>query len=360
MQLYEEDIFGSMPVSEVPEGRNTLKASLFTLIVLARDVERALHCQKIVEIIARKFPCKIIFVSITDEGGPSELRRQSCCRLIGEGPAAPTCDVLTIHCSTDQVHKVPFIIIPEIIADLPAFLLLGHDPMHLQPLVDQLEPYVGRIVFDISRLDNVGDFATRLLALPHQVKYVDLNWARTKPWRESLARVFNTPERLLHLKHCNRLEIRYSHRITPSQNSIQDSQALFLQAWLASRLHWEPLSFEDTPDHSLIRYRTNQHETSVFLTPSDSGIMEEGNITCVEFSGENEIHYLLTYERDDRHIAVHASSQDRCEMPYTLFVGSFQHGRTLPSEVFQQASSEHYLPMLELLATKPWQRDRGH
>lgn len=360
MQLYEDDIFGSMPLSEVPEGCNTLKASLFTLIVLAKDVERTLHCQRMVHLIAKKFPCKVIFISLDTAVGEPVLRQQFSSRIIGEGSTALTCDVLSIQASLDQIHKVPFIVIPEIVADLPVFLLLGHDPIQLQPLVEQLEPYTGRIVFDVSHLDNVGDFAGRILALHHQVKYVDLNWARTKPWRESLARVFNTPERLMHLKHCNRLEIRYSHRLSPAPNNMQDSQAIFLQAWIASRLQWEPLSFEDSSDHSLIRYRTNQHETSVFLTPTDSGIMEQGNITCVEFSGENDIHYLLTYERDDRHIAVHASSQDRCEMPYTLFVGSFQHGRTLPSEIFQQAASEHYLPMLELLATKPWQRDRRH
>ena len=76
-------------------------------------------------------------------------------------------------------------------------------------------------------------------------------------------------------------------------------------------------SVEENTDHMLIRYSSNSREISVIITPTDSNILEEGNVSSVEIRGDNDLHYLLSYERDDRHIVIHASSQDRCEIPYS-------------------------------------------
>ena len=107
-----------------------------------------------------------------------------------------------------------------------------------------------------------------------------------------------------------------------------------------------------------LKYSKDHRMFSVILAPTDNDIMEEGSVTSIEISGENELHYLLSYEKDDKHIAVHASTHDRCEMPYTLFVGSFQKGRALACEIFQRSLSDHYLPCLESLASPLWQKKR--
>ena len=92
---------------------------------------------------------------------------------------------------------MPFLVIPEIVADLPVFLLIGNDPSEVKTVIDQLDPSVNRVVFDILHLQNISAFADdEILALPLKQKYIDLNWARTKPWRETFARVFNTKESL--------------------------------------------------------------------------------------------------------------------------------------------------------------------
>jgi glucose-6-phosphate dehydrogenase assembly protein OpcA len=358
MQLLEDELFGLVPPVIPAEGANTFKASLFTLVVVSGDVERAKYCQRVVNLIAKKFPCKIIFVTIDSGAHESFLRQFSSTRTVTDGSGAISCDVVSIQTSPDQLHVVPFLITPELVADLPVFLLIGSDPTDVQPLVASLETYVSRIVFDALRIPNVERFAQKILGLSDRQKYVDLNWARTKPWRETVARVFNSPEALKDLKHCDRLEIRYSKRPSTSPERCLDTQAIYLQAWLADRLKWQLVSVNESDNCTQIVYATNQHETVVVLHPADSDFMEEGSVTSLEVRGQQDVHYLLNYERDDRHIAVHASSLDRCEMPYTIFVGSFQRGRTLPTEIFQQAASEHYIPMLGSLAHTLWDKDR--
>jgi glucose-6-phosphate dehydrogenase assembly protein OpcA len=360
MQLFEDELFGNIPVPAMAsEGTNTLKASLFTLIVVVKDAERTLYLQRLVNLITKKFPCKVVFIAIDSESRESFLRQNASTRIVGNGSNAIAYDVLTIETSHNQQHRVPFLVIPEILADLPAFLLIGHDPSEVKTIVDQLESCVGRIVFDVIHLQDIGRFAEEILALPNKQKYVDINWARTKPWRETLSRVFNTKEALSLLSLCNRLDIRYSRRPMSTENSSPDTQPIFLQAWLASRLGWIPVCVEENNDHMLVRYSLGSREISVILTPTDSNVLEEGNIASIEIRGDNDIHYLLAYERDDRHIVIHASSQDHCEMPYSVFVGSFQRGRALPSEIFLQAASEHYLPMIELLSSHLWERNRN-
>jgi glucose-6-phosphate dehydrogenase assembly protein OpcA len=361
MQLFEDELFGNIPTQATElEGTNILKASLFTLIVVAKDAERALYLQRLVNLITKKFPCKVVFIAIDTVAKETFIRQNASTRIVGKGSNAISCDLLTIETSQDQFNRMPFLVIPEIVADLPVFLLVGHNPSEVKTIIDQLAPSVNRIVFDILRLHNVGRFAEEILALPNKQKYVDLNWARTKPWRETLARVFNTKEAISLLSSCNRVEIRHSHRhLSGGDGTTPDTQSILLQAWLSSRLGWQPVSVEENADHMLIRYASGSREISVILTPTDSNLLDEGNIASIEIRGDNDIHYLLAYERDDRHIAIHASSQDRCEIPFSVFVGSFQRGRALPSEIFLQPPSEHYLPTIELISSRLWQTDRS-
>ena len=347
MELFDEELFGT----PTPPGEHPPRASLFTLIVVAKDADRVHHCQQLVNLVANKFPCKVVFIGI-DSGSTETFRQQ---RYTTKGPEIP-CDLVAVTVSPDQLQRIPFLVLPEIIADLPTFLLVGDLPSEVAPVLSQLERYVNRVVFDTPRLSNIGLFADQILALPNRAKYVDLHWARTKPWREALCRVFGTEDASSLLSSANRIELRYNHR--PIHDQISDSQAILLQAWLGARLGWALSGIEETDDHMTVRYSQPRHETSVIITPTDNPIAEDGSVVSIEVKGDNDTHFLLSYEKDDTHIVVHASSQDRCEIPYCLFVGSFQRGRALPSEVFLLPSSEHYFFSLQSLSSDHWRKAR--
>jgi len=348
MELFDEELF--TPNSQPPEAHGAPK--LFTLIVAAKDAARVHHCQQLVNLIVNKFPCKVLFIGI-DSASKETLRQQ---RYMTKPLSAPPCDLAAVTVSLDQLDKLSFLIIPEIIADLPAFLLVGGLPSDVTAVLEQLERYVSRVVFDTPRLLDVGRFADHILSLPGRAKYIDLHWARTKPWREAFCRVFNTKEALALLSSASRIEVRYNHR--PIFNQIPDSQAILLQAWLGSRLGWKLDGVEEAGDHTTIRYTYQQRPITIVLTQTDNPIAEDGTVVSVEIKGENDAHFLLSYEKDDTHIIVHASSEDRCEIPYCLFVGSFQRGRALPSEVFLLPPSEQYLSSLEALSSDHWRRGR--
>ncbi|MDB6082048.1 MAG: hypothetical protein JWO53_1320, partial [Chlamydiia bacterium] len=60
--------------SAVMGRQNVIKASLFNLIVLSQDPERAIHCESLIRIITAKFPCRIIFVRL-DPSAQSDFVR---------------------------------------------------------------------------------------------------------------------------------------------------------------------------------------------------------------------------------------------------------------------------------------------
>ena len=356
MELFDEELFGTA-VQNPPGGSSPSRASLFTLIVVAKDSDRVHHCQRLVNLIANKFPCKVIFIGI-DTGSVETFRQKSyTTKAPSNGSTPHSCDLVAVTASHDQLHKVPFFVIPEIIADLPAYLLVGDVPSEVASVLTHLERYVSRVVFDTPKLLNIGLFADNILSLANRSKYVDLHWARTKPWREALCRVFNTKEVVSLLSSANRIDVRYNHR--PIHNHVSDSEAILLQAWLSARLGWKLDGVEETADHTAVRYTNQQRTTSVLITPTDNPIAEDGAVVSIEVKGDNDTHFLLAYEKDDTHIVIHASSQDRCEIPYCLFVGSFQRGRALPSEVFLSPTSEHYLSAIEALASDHWRKDRS-
>jgi glucose-6-phosphate dehydrogenase assembly protein OpcA len=359
LQAFEEALFGDQETSmKTAAGSNTLKACLFTLIVLVKDMEHTVFVQDLVTLIAKKNPCKIIFVSVDTATKESILHKDCSTRTIGDSSANVICDIVSIHVGASQMHAIPFLIIPEIVPDLPVFMLLSHDPIEFQSTISQLEPYLHRIVVDIPHLNNIGQYSEHILSMHQRNKFVGLNWVRTKPWREALSHAFASKEALNNLRSARRVEIRYVHKSDTKKSLNPDTQAIMLQAWLATQLEWRPISLEAQDDSIRITYATNDREILVLLTPTDSAILDNGNVSIIEISADNDVHYLLSYEHDDKNIVVHASSQDRCEMPYALFVGSFQRGRKLPREIFHQKISPHYIPTLEMLASKIWQQDR--
>ena len=85
MELFDEELF--TPSAQAQEGPTAPK--LFTLIVVAKDAARVRHCQKLVNLIVNKFPCKVVFIGI-DSGSTGTLRQQ---RYMTRPLGAAPCDL---------------------------------------------------------------------------------------------------------------------------------------------------------------------------------------------------------------------------------------------------------------------------
>lgn len=339
----------------VAECQNLIKASLFNLIVVADSLQRGLQCQELVRIVTEKFPCRVIFVQSDVASQDDFFHTAHTIQSIGTGMTRVCFDQYTIDSSTSQLHKVPFLILPNIMPDLPVYILVGHDPTQDHIILPQIQKYANRVVFDCESIDNLQRFSERMLAMMHDSPgdLIDVNWARTKAWREVMSRVFGAPETLEDLNQAKMIQITFAGRALHPQPK-HELQAIYLQAWLAAQLGWKLESVEKNEGYLKITYRSHQNQITLSIVPKDTEALEAGAIYSVEVMTHNEAHYLVSHERDQQLVTVHASTLERCEMPYTLFLHNYQKGTALVNEIFYQPFSEHYQAMLHALNNPSW------
>ncbi len=339
--------------------RQLPKACLFTLVAYARDFEELIQCQKLIRLISKKFPCKILFVHVDPTLGNTFQKEHHAFKNISQGSNNVICELISIQVSPDLLPRVPFSILPEIVPDLPLYLLLGAPPKEGEHIFETLMPYVTKIIFEPTQITQYGNFADEILGSPRVNKYIDLNWVKLKPWREALFRIFDDASKLESLRNAATISIRYARHAASQFQNRPDTQAVYLQSWLAERLDWNLENIEERDDRLHLFYKNNQTHIEIDITPYDSPLLEEGSVSSIEIHGAGDTHYLINYENDDRHIVVHSSSPDRCEMPFVLFVGSFQRGHLMMNELFRKTSSiNHYALMVQELQSHEWRTKR--
>jgi hypothetical protein len=131
-------------------------------------------------------------------------------------------------------------------------------------------------------------------------------------------------------------------------------QAIYFQAWLAGQLGWNLVGIEKEDTYLRISYRAHDAVITVSLTPKDTEALEQGALYSVEVLTQNDSHFLISHEGPSRHVTVHASNTERCEMPYTLYLSNYQKGTALINEILYQPASEHYSNMLQCLNQPVW------
>jgi glucose-6-phosphate dehydrogenase assembly protein OpcA len=138
--------------------------------------------------------------------------------------------------------------LPLVVSDLPV-ILWWHptriDSERLSPFLDSVD----KVVFDSSSESQALEFFQTLMSLlerrefngRHQA-FVDLNWRRSLPWRESLALAFDTRHSEIspdYLSGINSVTVAYGQANTACEGPIgATNQALLTIGWLASRLKW--------------------------------------------------------------------------------------------------------------------------
>lgn len=333
--------------------KNVQRACLFTLIVIATDLDKAARCQQLVQIISKKFPCKIIFVALNSFHSEKTLLINRSLMTTTNGGGPISCDLLTLEASFDEVAKIPFLLLPEIVPDLPTFLLTSEAPFDLPVAFNMLKEYINHAIFEINSIENYSSIAQSLLNFCKQTNIIDLHWVRIQPWRMTLSRIFHSEKKSEALQNIARIEIRYIKRSFHHRLHTK-TQAMLLQAWLASRLGWQTESVDVQGEKITISYKNKESSFILELLSTESHFLEEGMVSSIELTTLDEIHYLLAYEADDRHIVVHSSSKDRCAIPYSFFVNTLQKGTTLPTELFQSKTSVHYMQVLQHLSDAQW------
>jgi len=340
-------------LSEQALDKKFVKACLFTLVIYAREPRRVQYLQELVNTILDKFPCRIIFIQ-ADVHADHEYLHVGVSNLIsgqisGSAGAKISCDQISIAASPEQMFRVPSIVIPHIVTDLPVYLLWGQNPFADSDIFPFLQSFASRVVFDSECSENLKLFCQEMQVNLNKLKMelTDINWALVSNWRDLLAQLFSTPEKWDELKNLKSIVITYNRT-----NALKHPQirAIYLQGWLASRLKWRYRQVDRFDSEVLISYYTDRNPVIVALSPCQSSELPSGAISSLEITTTQGTHYSVARRHQHQQAIIHASTPERCELSYTLPLPNVHRGLAFMKEIFYRHLGGHYHETLQMIS----------
>lgn len=341
-----------MQVTEIPaalvrlwdalEGTNKMRASLFNLLVVAPKNERLDYLRTITLKVLERFPSRVIFAAVDKTLSGDSLNADVSLIPGAKGSYDVVCDFIEIVTSKQSQAKIPFVILPHLLPDLPLYILWGEDPVQDNPISHELEKWATRIIFDSEVTDNLPAFAKTLLEHAKDCEIADLNWGRLENWRELLASTFYSTPRLETLKKAQKICITYNSYETPFFCHTK-IQAIYLQAWLANQLGWKLTKVEK----DLFRYG----DLTIELKAAKNQDLAPGTVISIDIFAPNDVHFA--FSRDPKHahqIRTIICDIEKCEIPTLFIFSKAKSGLSLVNEITHNGTSPHFVKVLESLS----------
>lgn len=321
-----------------------MRASLFNLIIVANEGERKSYLRQITHKVIERFPCRLIFITLSDRLESIKAHVSATTGVGGKADIA--CDMIEIETPRKQASKIPFLILPHFLPDLPIYLLWAEDPSVDRSLLSALQKWATRLIYDSEVSDNLCDFSKSLLAQWKSTgkEVADLNWARTENWRELLAATFYSSHRLNSLMQAKTIHLHYNTFETPFFCHTK-IQALYLQAWLATRLHWKLT--HATPN--LWEYG----ECQVALHPHQNSDLPPGTVLSLDIVCKDQSHF--SFHRDPLHphqVRIIICDEEKCEIPSRFIFSKAQTGLSLVNQIYHSDPSSHFPDLLQFLSSQ--------
>lgn len=337
---------------ETLEGTNKIRACLFNLIVYTCDEKRADYFQSLIRLVVDRLPCRILFVKGSHSKEKDNIRTTVSAELSGSGDAVIACELITIEASGQHLERVPFVIVPNIVPDLPVYLLWGGDPTSEDSNFMPLQSIATRLIFDSECLSDLPSFSRRLLAKQSEIRpeIADMNWARTRGWRDVISNVFHNQERISHLNDSSEIHIIYNQKETESFHHCH-TQAVFLQGWIAAQLGWQLKSCELINDQLHFLYASKDREVNVLLKKGFVDCHSPGTPLELNVQTHGGHHFSLKRQPESKVVRISISSPESCELPYKMLLGRLTVDQSLMNEVLYENLGEHYPNMVRLLGS---------
>lgn len=337
-------------------GKDFIQASQFNLVVYSQESRRTEFLKKMMRNIIELFPCRIIFIDVEKEADENFLQVKASQELIDKGEAIISCDLISVQVSFQLLQRVPYIVLPNLISDLPIFLLWGQDPTLENEIFPHLKKIASKLFFDSECTANLQQFCRIMLGQlsTWQIEVMDFNWAQMSSWREIIAQVFDSPEKVQDLDHINKVRIAYN---TAQAELVfhAETQSIYLQGWLSSRLGWSFVSKQESNGVIQLKYKKDSREITVLLSAELREEMNPGTILGIEFSTDDNHFYILQRQQDSSKVKVHISTSEKCELPFTLTLHQLRKSYSF-MELFYRPTSEHYLQMLKAIEPIDWNK----
>lgn len=314
--------------------KEKMRACLFNLVVFNKLSARTDYIRKIVQKVSEKYPCRVLFITEDTESKHPYLK--TAVSVVGDGNIA--CDYIDIGVSGDPIKKVPYLILPHLIPDLPISLLWSEDPSVEHPLFDPLSKMANRLIFDSESADSLHAFSKTILGLHNKgIDTTDLNWARTEQWRDLIASLFHAGNADI-----EELRLTFNAKSTESFCHLK-VQSMYLLAWMADRLKWNVK--QSTPNLEFT-FKNQRAEIR-------SAVWEKlgaGTVISIDLTTKNgKLYQCARIPEQYHHVTIQISSSEKCELPYRYVLGKTATGQSLVKEIMTQGTSSHFIEMLEKL-----------
>lgn len=178
----------------------------------------------------------------------------SRCTLPTSNSRQVCCEQITIKASTDRVREAPSAIASLVLADLPVYLWWRDAPRFGDALFERCASLSDRILVDSGAARSTGEgFHEIARFLDRSARHnplMDLNWTRLSTWRSIVAGFYDVAEHRPYLDTVQQVKISYQ----ASASADIAPRAVYLAAWLASRLDWNLVRAETKTESGFARF----------------------------------------------------------------------------------------------------------
>ncbi len=229
----------------------------------------------IADAIAASNPCRIITLCpiLGEDEGVRATVSAYCPIQKGRNNNLICCEYITLRGTAAALERIGGIISELTINELPKFVWWKGTPDLNYSLFKRMVKDSDSVIVDSSsfkepegELWNLGEL------LKTGIPIVDLNWGRIGAWQELAAEAFDPPKR--------RSAIWEVDRVTIDYEKGNSTQALMYLGWLASRLQWRPLSYEqEGGDYDIRRVKfTTENQRAIEAELAAIPITDVGEI----------------------------------------------------------------------------------
>lgn len=215
-------------------GKVATRASLMNLAVYCEGPGAMERNTALIAEITQNHACRSLLIAARPDAPESRVQAwvNAHCHVSRAGAKQVCCEQITFLLEGDARRVIPNIVFSHLDSDLPLYLW-WQEPFP-DPMDEQLLTWIDRLIFD-SRdwkepARQLALVCTATGNMHRRITLCDLNWGRSLRFRQAIARLFDDPASLAHVREIRSVSIVHgaNYRTT----------ALLLLSWLMTRLGW--------------------------------------------------------------------------------------------------------------------------
>ncbi len=345
-----------------------VRTSVLNLVICVSDNKSARQASALLRDLSNTHIARVILVILDERGDlPDEVATWVTLRSfpVVSDIMRHHFEQITVRLSGSALASTPHIVQSLLKPDLPVYLWWAGDYPKNVDLFRQLVANSDRTIVDSSDFFKPAPSIRSLSTLLQEITegaVSDLNWSRATPWCEMVAQFFDVADYRPYLVNITRIEIE--HAVAPTKEAgstevgtlappVNPLRALFLAAWLKTRLGWQisdnqaDNQVDDatgtyswhmtarTPSQALTGPLTTSQtggtdmvkEIDIIVRPRPQAELRAGNICLIRlhgFLGGHQVTFSLDRDSDDDHVVTTVDFPGATRPPRTVSMGSTQ------------------------------------